>query len=286
MNPVTLWKMLSSLFYVFTFLAEPLLFILYSMLSGPLPRPVAAGVMGSSFSWEQQELRSYLVSAAFWIKRCSLRLLKCIWSYRLGGMMDRCARLMQRKRWLHDSRGTLQNTGHLCSDLYIEKSDTESAPAIFQISHFNESHLYVHDFTVHRGRTSIEAGGISLKVSDWLTSSGSTSFCLCISLPLLFLLHACESNYRLSFLVKKIQISIIESRWCGSMCVCGGEVRGGCALQDICTWMRPVLRGEVGTPWSQLAAVNKAAWAVASSGFQSSSLSHRAQVWKGAWEVL
>lgn len=286
MNPVTLWKMLSSLFYVFTFLAEPLLFILYSMLSGPLPRPVAAGVMGSSFSWEQQELRSYLVSAAFWIKRCSLRLLKCIWSYRLGGMMNRCARLMQRKRWLHDSRGTLQNTGHLCSDLYIEKSDTESAPAIFQISHFNESHLYVHDFTVHRGRTSIEAGGISLKVSDWLTSSGSTSFCLCISLPLLFLLHACESNYRLSFLVKKIQISIIESRWCGSMCVCGGEVRGGCALQDICTWMRPVLRGEVGTPWSQLAAVNKAAWAVASSGFQSSSLSHRAQVWKGAWEVL
>lgn len=286
MNPVTLWKMLSSLFYVFTFLAEPLLFILYSMLSGPLPRPVAAGVMGSSFSWEQQELRSYLVSAAFWIKRCSLRLLKCIWSYRLGGMMNRCARLMQRKRWLHDSGGTLQNTGHLCSDLYIEKSDTESAPAIFQISHFNESHLYVHDFTVHRGRTSIEAGGISLKVSDWLTSSGSTSFCLCISLPLLFLLHACESNYRLSFLVKKIQISIIESRWCGSMCVCGGEVRGGCALQDICTWMRPVLRGEVGTPWSQLAAVNKAAWAVASSGFQSSSLSHRAQVWKGAWEVL
>lgn len=286
MNPVTLWKMLSSLFYVFTFLAEPLLFILYSMLSGPLPRPVAAGVMGSSFSWEQQELRSYLVSAAFWIKRCSLRLLKCIWSYRLGGMMNRCARLMQRKRWLHDSRGTLQNTGHLCSDLYIEKSDTESAPAIFQISHFNESHLYVHGFTVHRGRTSIEAGGISLKVSDWLTSSGSTSFCLCISLPLLFLLHACESNYRLSFLVKKIQISIIESRWCGSMCVCGGEVRGGCALQDICTWMRPVLRGEVGTPWSQLAAVNKAAWAVASSGFQSSSLSHRAQVWKGAWEVL
>lgn len=286
MNPVTLWKMLSSLFYVFTFLAEPLLFILYSMLSGPLPRPVAAGVMGSSFSWEQQELRSYLVSAAFWIKRCSLRLLKCIWSYRLGGMMNRCARLMQRKRWLHDSRGTLQNTGHLCSDLYIEKSDTESAPAIFQISHFNESHLYVHDFTVHRGRTSIEAGGISLKVSDWLTSSGSTSFCLCISLPLLFLLHACESNYRLSFLVKKIQISIIESRWCGSMCVCGGEGRGGCALQDICTWMRPVLRGEVGTPWSQLAAVNKAAWAVASSGFQSSSLSHRAQVWKGAWEVL
>lgn len=254
MNPVTLWKMLSSLFYVFTFLAEPLLFILYSMLSGPLPRPVAAGVMGSSFSWEQQELRSYLVSAAFWIKRCSLRLLKCIWSYRLGGMMNRCARLMQRKRWLHDSGGTLQNTGHLCSDLYIEKSDTESAPAIFQISHFNESHLYVHDFTVHRGRTSIEAGGISLKVSDWSTSSGSTSFCLCISLPLLFLLHACESNYRLSFLVKKIQISIIESRWCGSMCVCGGEVRGGCALQDICTWMRPVLRGEVGTPWSQLAA--------------------------------
>lgn len=223
MNPV------SSLFYVFTFLAEPLLFILYSMLSGPLPRPVAAGVMGSSFSWEQQELRSYLVSAAFWIKRCSLRLLKCIWSYRLGGMMDRCARLMQRKRWLHDSRGTLQNTGHLCSDLYIEKSDTESAPAIFQISHFNESHLYVHDFTVHRGRTSIEAGGISLKVSDWLTSSGSTSFCLCISLPLLFLLHACESNYRLSFLVKKIQISIIESRWCGSMCVCGGEGRRGVA---------------------------------------------------------
>lgn len=286
MNPVTLWKMLSSLFYVFTFLAEPLLFILYSMLSGPLPRPVAAGVMGSSFSWEQQELRSYLVSAAFWIKRCSLRLLKCIWSYRLGGMMDRCARLMQRKRWLHDSRGTLQNTGHLCSDLYIEKSDTESAPAIFQISHFNESHLYVHDFTVHRGRTSIEAGGISLKVSDWSTSSGSTSFCLYISLPLLFLLHACESNYRLSFLVKKIQISIIESRWCGSMCVCGGEGRRGCALQDICTWMRPVLRGEVGTPWSQLAAVNKAAWAVASSGFQSSSLSHRAQVWKGAWEVL
>lgn len=286
MNPVTLWKMLSSLFYVFTFLAEPLLFILYSMLSGPLPRPVAAGVMGSSFSWEQQELRSYLVSAAFWIKRCSLRLLKCIWSYRLGGMMNRCARLMQRKRWLHDSGGTLQNTGHLCSDLYIEKSDTESAPAIFQISHFNESHLYVHDFTVHRGRTSIEAGGISLKVSDWLTSSGSTSFCLCISLPLLFLLHACESNYRLSFLVKKIQISIIESRWCGSMCVCGGEGRRGCALQDICTWMRPVLRGEVGTPWSQLAAVNKAAWAVASSGFQSSSLSHRAQVWKGAWEVL
>lgn len=201
-------------------------------------------------------------------------------------MMNRCARLMQRKRWLHDSRGTLQNTGHLCSDLYIEKSDTESAPAIFQISHFNESHLYVHDFNVHRGRTSIEAGGISLKVSDWLTSSGSTSFCLYISLPLLFLLHACESNYRLSFLVKKIQISIIESRWCGSMCVCGGEGRGGCALQDICTWMRPVLRGEVGTPWSQLAAVNKAAWAVASSGFQSSSLSHRAQVWKGAWEVL
>lgn len=247
-------RVLSSLFYVFTFLAEPLLFILYSMLSGPLPRPVAAGVMGSSFSWEQQELRSYLVSAAFWIKRCSLRLLKCIWSYRLGGMMNRCARLMQRKRWLHDSGGTLQNTGHLCSDLYIEKSDTESAPAIFQISHFNESHLYVHDFTVHRGRTSIEAGGISLKVSDWSTSSGSTSFCLCISLPLLFLLHACESNYRLSFLVKKIQISIIESRWCGSMCVCGGEVRGGCALQDICTWMRPVLRGEVGTPWSQLAA--------------------------------
>lgn len=254
MNPVTLWKMLSSLFYVFTFLAEPLLFILYSMLSGPLPRPVAAGVMGSSFSWEQQELRSYLVSAAFWIKRCSLRLLKCIWSYRLGGMMNRCARLMQRKRWLHDSGGTLQNTGHLCSDLYIEKSDTESAPAIFQISHFNESHLYVHDFNVHRGRTSIEAGGISLKVSDWLTSSGSTSFCLYISLPLLFLLHACESNYRLSFLVKKIQISIIESRWCGSMCVCGGEGRRGCALQDICTWMRPVLRGEVGTPWSQLAA--------------------------------
>lgn len=80
--------------------------------------------------------------------------------------MNRCARLMQRKRWLHDSRGTLQNTGHLCSDLYIEKSDTESAPAIFQISHFNESHLYVHDFNVHRGRTSIEAGGISLKVSD------------------------------------------------------------------------------------------------------------------------
>lgn len=221
-----------------------------------------------------------------WIKRCSLRLLKCIWSYRLGGMMNRCARLMQRKRWLHDSRGTLQNTGHLCSDLYIEKSDTESAPAIFQISHFNESHLYVHDFTVHRGRTSIEAGGISLKVCDWSTSSGSTSFCLYISFHLLLLLHACESNYRLSFLVKKIQISIIESRWCGSMCVCGGEGRGGCALQDICTWMRPVLRGEVGTPWSQLAAVNKAAWAVASSGFQSSSLSHRAQVWKGAWEVL
>lgn len=286
MNPVTLRKMLSSLFYVFTFLAEPLLFILYSMLSGPLPRPVAARVMGSSFSWEQQELRSYLVSAAFWIKRCSLRLLKCIWSYRLGGMMNRCARLMQRKRWLHDSGGTLQNTGHLCSDLYIEKSDTESAPAIFQISHFNESHLYVHDFTVHRGRTSIEAGGISLKVCDWSTSSGSTSFCLYISFHLLLLLHACESNYRLSFLVKKIQISIIESRWCGSMCVCGGEGRGGCALQDICTWMRPVLRGEVGTPWSQLAAVNKAAWAVASSGFQSSSLSHRAQVWKGAWEVL
>lgn len=201
-------------------------------------------------------------------------------------MMNRCARLMQRKRWLHDSGGTLQNTGHLCSDLYIEKSDTESAPGIFQISHFNESHLYVHDFTVHRGRASIEAGGISLKVCDWSTSSGSTSFCLYISLPLLFLLHACESNYRLSFLVKKIQISIIESRWCGSMCVCGGEGRRGCALQDICTWMRPVLRGEVGTPWSQLAAVNKAAWAVASSGFQSSSLSHRAQVWKGAWEVL
>lgn len=174
----------------------------------------------------------------FEIKRCSLRLLKCIWSYRLGGMMNRCARLMQRKRWLHDSGGTLQNTGHLCSDLYIEKSDTESAPAIFQISHFNESHLYVHDFTVHRGRTSIEAGGISLKVSDWSTSSGSTSFCLCISLPLLFLLHACESNYRLSFLVKKIQISIIESRWCGSMCVCGGEegvrITGHLYLNEAC----------------------------------------------------
>lgn len=108
----------------------------------------------------------------------------------------------------------------------------------FPISHFNESHLYVHDFTVHRGRTSIEAGGISLKVSDWLTSSGSTSFCLCISLPLLFLLHACESNYRLSFLVKKIQISIIESRWCGSMCVCGGEegvrITGHLYLNEAC----------------------------------------------------
>lgn len=34
--------------------------------------------------------------------------------------------------------------------------------------------------------------------------------------------HACESNYQLSLLVKKIQISIIESRWCGSMSVWGG----------------------------------------------------------------
>ena len=71
------------------------------------------------------------------------------------------------------------------------------------------------------------------------------------------------------------------------VCVCvSAEGDAGCTLQDICTWMRPVLGGEVGTPWSQLAAVNKAAWAVASSGFQLSSLLHRAQVGKGAWEVL
>lgn len=65
--------------------------------------------------------------------------------------MNRRAQLMQRKRWLHDSRGTLHNTGHLCSDLYIEKSDTESAPNIFLISHFNESHLHVPRTSTHAG---------------------------------------------------------------------------------------------------------------------------------------
>lgn len=40
------------------------------------------------------------------------------------------------------------------------------------------------------------------------------------------------------------------------VCVCA---EGG-TLQDICTWMRPVLWGEVGTPRRQLAADNKGAW--------------------------
>lgn len=49
-------------------------------------------------------------------------------------------------------------------------------------------------------------------------------------------IHARESNYRLSLLVKKIQISIIESRWCGSERVwVGRRVWGGHTLQDICT---------------------------------------------------
>lgn len=84
------------------------------------------------------------------------------------------------------------------------------------------------------------------------------------------LTHACETNYQLSFLVKKIQIIIIESRWCGSV----WALRGAHCRTFVPEW-GPVLRGEVGTPWSQLAADNKAAWTVLSYGSQ-----HQAQVGK------
>lgn len=149
---------------------------------------------------------------------------------------------MQCKRWLHGTRGTFHNTGHLRTDLYIEKSDTDSASTIFSNLSLNESYLYFPDFYVDLKTTCTGDKSLSEQVTflqkfaiGWLplevfpvlhvidTITGGTHTHLISSA---LATHACESNYRLSFLVKKIQISIIENRWWGSMCV-SGEVGGG-----------------------------------------------------------